>query len=165
MFLKNLRSKQLKKSPTELLKTYESIHDLPQIKWNEIHVNQTYQPLVISGEATDRELESVWEKIFDQYIDEIGFSDNYKEVLEKQREILINKCDLGLTEDKALKTIIQINEIELNELLSGGKGMNFNESILHISKYAGYGINSQKITVAEYNGWIKLMSQSANNGN
>jgi len=165
MFLKEKQSKKLKKSSVERLKTYTSIHDLPQRIWNDIHSTGDLNLLVKKGRANEVQLNELWEKIFDQFLDEIGFSTDYRNVLEKQKSILMLKCDLITTGDKSLKTIIQIEEEELEQMTSGGNGFSYMESIIHISKFAGHRIDAQKITVAEYHSWLEVMKKSVKNVN
>ena len=152
-----------------LEEVYKSIDTLPQWNWIKIHetgnlgfikVKSSYRG--IKDEATP-ELEKEWEKIYDEYIDEFGLTESYTEMMDERKKIAILKNQYVTTEKRVLLNHIRIAEKRLEESLEEKEkngGVDFRESIVLIEKQQGIKIDAKKITVADYNSYIKIINKN-----
>lgn len=101
-------------------------------------------------EETEQDNES-WETIYDEYIEKYGLSELYKKVLELMRKKALLECEYVITGDQFKVTQIAVLEEKLKSSLNNnGKGMSIEQSLIHLSKWLGYPINTYKTTVVEY---------------
>jgi len=94
---------------------------------------------------------SAWERIYDGYLTKYGLNRHYIEllkVLQKKAELQVNYI---LTKDKFSLTLLEIEEQNLNIMLSNnGNGMTIDQTLVHLSKFVGYFIRAKDITTGEY---------------
>lgn len=136
------------------LKYYDSIHNLPIENWfkyNELANNK----LLVRNRFIPYWSEKVWDKIYDEFIKEIGLNDNFKDYLETHRRIAIMQCNWVIAPSPADKIRINQEIRDLEEKLKG-ETMKYNEIIAVISKSQGYRIDPKKVSVYEFYGYLKI---------
>lgn len=100
--------------------------------------------------------ENAWFKVYNQYIDTFGLSALYKKTLEAMRRKALLELDFVLTREKFKLTEIALEEQKLKTMLNNnGNSMTIDESLIHLSRWLGYHVNSKKITVLEYFNLLK----------
>jgi hypothetical protein len=105
----------------------------------------------IEGRGNTSNDVSAWERIYDGYLTKYGLSKHYIEllkVLKKKAELQVNYV---LTKDKFSLTLLEIEEQNLNIMLSNnGNGMTIDQTLVHLSKFVGYFLRAKDITTGEY---------------
>ena len=152
----NLSSKYLNK--------YSSIDDLPMYNWKKIHdTNELKWLFVTKQEVENNELlEKRWALIYDEYLNEFGLSDEYKEILNVKRKIANLQADYIIKGNRITLNYINIEKNALESLYdSSKKGSSFRESLVHLEKMQGIKINTKQITVADYYNYLRSIK---NNG-
>ncbi|MBV1929796.1 MAG: hypothetical protein KUG81_09845 [Gammaproteobacteria bacterium] len=151
----------------KLSRTYNSIDDLPQWNWIKVHETNnlgyiralsSYRKL---GKYVSRSLEKRWDDMYEEYMDEFGLTESYLENLEDKKKLANLQNEFILTNNKVLLNHIRIakNRLKENEGLKG-KGIEFRESIVLIEKQQGIKIDAKKISVADYNAYIKIINKN-----
>ncbi len=145
-------------------KKYSSIDDLPMYNWKKIHdTNELKWLFVTKQEVENNELlEKRWALIYDEYLNEFGLSDEYKEILNVKRKIANLQADYIIKGDRVILNFINIEKNALESLYdTSKKGSSFRESLVHLEKMQGIKINTKKITVADYYNYLRSIK---NNG-
>ncbi len=145
-------------------KKYSSIDDLPMYNWKKIHdTNELKWLFVTKQEVENNELlEKRWALIYDEYLNEFGLSDEYKEILNVKRKIANLQADYIIKGDRVILNFINIEKNALESLYdTSKKGSSFRESLVHLEKMQGIKINTKQITVADYYNYLRSIK---NNG-
>ena len=166
LFVKSLFKKQEVKSQD---KHFNSIDNLPQWNWNKVHSTGNLNYLLELDnyrkveDDFDLNLEGVWDEIYNEYISEFGFPEDYIDILNKKKEICRLKNEFIQTDNRLLINFINIAESELETSLNKEEGMKFESVVVNLEKYLGRKVDVKKITVYEYNNYIRNFKES-NNG-
>lgn len=109
---------------------------------------------------TDK-LEKYWEMLYDEYINEIGLTDDFVELIEamKRATILIvdaiqHPTSLNVTKAEAAKELVE-------RLSTGGKDTKFGEFVAAVEKYMGIPINFKTISVERFYSYVRLMEKES----
>jgi hypothetical protein len=101
-------------------------------------------------EPTQKDGEN-WIKIYDQYLKKYGLGKMYERLLKVMKKKALLECDFVITGEKFKLTQIEVEEANLKSMLANaGNGMTIEQSLVHLSRWLGYQLNTKKITVAEY---------------
>lgn len=146
-------------------KYYDSIEDLPIWNWNKCHEKNDYTFLKINrvnSQVTKEEfkkLREIWEKVFEEYINEFGFSKNFLAIMEKKKQIAFYQLDFIKTSDKSIRTLIEIAENELLDLIGDGAKASFWKSKATIEKLLGFQLDAKTVTVVEFYSHIENLKK------
>ena len=149
-----------KKSKKELeLDCYNSIDELPIKIWFDIHKTVNFKKLLKSGECkiekTYIKLFELWQKLYNEFIERFGLSDEFLSDLQIEIKIANLQADLIITKQKHLNTLIKIEQEKMrinNFEISEPADI---ESILaKMSKYYGFKLSSRELTTAEYYSYL-----------
>ena len=164
------------------LKIYESkcftgIDDMPIFLWNKIHETDNVafvlrsQTIFIHRKKLnvfkEYALARIWRKIYDEYIAEFGFSENYLDIIRKRKEILRYRLQKIVTGDRSFQTFIDVCNFELNTLQQVGANGSFMDTKAYVEKGMGIRINPMECSVKEFYGYVKYLqkeSKRASNG-
>lgn len=143
-------------------KFYTSIDELPIYNWfkikseNNLKWLQKGSDYLLTKKNTQKAI-AIFDLIQDEFIKSFGINEEYKYVLEKQRDLLILKSDLILQEDTSLLTFIEIAEKELELISSDDKQSpnGINDGKVNIEKYLGFKIDLKTTTVLEYYSYVE----------
>ena len=106
-----------------------------------------------------------WRKLLDEYIERFGFSENFLEIVRKQKEILQFKVKRIVESDRSVNAFIKISEQELSELQKDDKGGDFWQLKGTLDK-AGFNIRPMETSVSEFYTHVKtLMNQNKRTSN
>ena len=134
------------------MKYYDSINNLPMYNFDVINNTGDFSYLLI--EKVNINLENVWAKIYNEYIEEFGIPENYKTYIFLQIEAL-NIYQKAYSENKKhLLTLAEVKDKESITYLS--ENVKLSETSAILSKYMGYRINPAEISVKEFMSYIKL---------
>ena len=107
--------KQKRLSKTTLLKPsiYNDIEELPIRLWFKINKTNDYTLLIRTGRATDEECEQSWLQIMNQYIEQVGINDNYKQLIEAKKNLALALVEYHITGDAHNLNFVKIHEEEI----------------------------------------------------
>ena len=163
LFVKSLFKKLEEKSPPKL---FSSIDDLPQWNWTMIHKtgNLAYIKQLDSYRKVKEDnslvLEQLWLSIYDEYLEEFGLSKEYKEILERKKEIARMKNEFIMTDNRSLLNFIKIEELELEASFDKSEGMSFESVVVGLERVQKIHIDIKKITVFEYNNYLRTLKDT-----
>lgn len=147
------------------MKTFESISDLPLHRWRKINETNDLSYLIVKPNVTpplkeQRLLPALWDKIYCEFLDTFGINDDFKNILEIQRDILVLKMQMAIDGDRFHLNFIKMKEQEIKDLQGeGGTSNNFNETKARISKFMGFAINENETTVKDFYTYVELFKQ------
>lgn len=108
-----------------------------------------------SDEITEKDLKQ-WDKIYCDYIDEMGLDGLYKQFLMKSKKKALIELDYVITKSRFLLNALRVVEVDLQKLKEQmSKGVTTEQVLVHLSKYMGYRQDPKKITFKEYLNLIK----------
>ena len=145
---------------------YVSIDDLPMYNWKKIHDTDELKWLFVKKQEVENNelLERRWAAIYDEYLNEFGLSQEYKEILKVKRKIANLQADYIIKGDRIILNYINIEKNALESLYDSSKGgSSFRESLVHLEKMQGIKINTKQITVADYYNYLRSIKNN-NNG-
>ena len=145
-------------------KKYSSIDDLPMYNWKKIHDTNELKWLFASKADCENnlELETLWGRIYDEYLNEFGLSKEYQDILKLKRKIANLQAEYIVKGDRIVLNYINIEKNALESLYdTNKKGSTFRESLVHLEKMQGIKINTKEITVADYYNYLRSIK---NNG-
>lgn len=150
---------------------YESIEDLPIWNWNKIHEKSDFTYLRvnrINGKVLKEHyhtLKKAWDKVYDEYINQFGFSEELLNQHQKIKEIALYKAQKIETGDQSLNTMIEIAEKELVGMRSAqNKGGDFWQSKATIEELLGFQIDAKKTSVVEFYSYVRNLKNRKSSG-
>lgn len=102
-----------------------------------------------------------WFKLYDEYIEKIGLTDDYKELLSAMKKHGKAICDYMENPNTLNKVNLQVAELNMQEISSGDKGK-FSEFVAMVEKYLGFPINLKEISVERFYAYVELMKKERN---
>jgi len=144
---------------------FQDLDELPQYNWQQINKGNYTYLFKEKREYKAKELEPlsmIYRALMKEYINEIGIEKDYKAVLMKQQELAILKCDYVITQDPIYKTLIEIAQGELKEMIDSKGQSDYNEIKAYIDKQMGFQINLRTTSVKEFNSYINLVNKVSN---
>jgi hypothetical protein len=151
--------------PKETSEVYSSIDDLPQWNWVQIHKTGNLAFIKKLDNYRDIEtdnslvLEQLWLQIYDEYLKEFGLSKEYKEILERKKQIARMKNEFITTNNRSLLNFIKIEELELEATFDKTEVRGFESVVIGIEKIQGIKLEPKKITVYEYNNYLRTLNK------
>ena len=142
---------------------YRSIEDLPV--WNFHQVNKTGDLGFLYREyqkATDRKLLEYWQIIFDEYIQDMGISQVFKDYLRLKIRALEFYKQAYVDGEKYKRVLAQIKEQEAEALLEKEKEQSIYDVASYLTKMGFGNLNLKEISVKQFNAHLKLAQK--NNG-
>lgn len=143
---------------------FDSLDSLPIFNWLKIQeTNDLGYLLKIKKECSRKEinkLEQHLSKLTDSYIDTFGVSDEYRKVLDLQREIRVKEIEFFITEKKINKTFINVLKLKLQAAMKSTNKTDIYVVSTHVSKWMGYRVDLQKTSVNEFYGILKSIKKN-----
>lgn len=137
---------------------YDSL-DAPVYIWSKVHETNDLSWLLIKRKKLNEKmrslLEKVWEKIYDEYLSEFGFSEAFVSIKEKELQIVKMKLELILSGDRTLLTFIEIEEQDLAEMKKGISKASFMTSKIAIESKFKFQLNMMTTSIREFYSYIK----------
>jgi hypothetical protein len=142
----------------ELKPYYNSIDNIPCWNFDKIISTGDYfflfkgQPEKINS----KELEKIWENIYDEFIKEFGISEQFKMYLERMGAY-VQCLDMAYNGgDKSQLTMAEINKRRAEDYLKSNESKHDIYAV--VSKYMGFPCKAKELTVKEFYGYLKLAS-------
>ena len=128
---------------------YNSIENLPIYNYNKIIETGDFKKYGVQS-AED------WDNIEREFFNQIGYSEKYFEILRIKTDLVITKAKYYKTNNKALKTLIEVKKAKLNQITAEQTGGDFGLMVAQVSKFMGFRIDTKEISVKEFYNFIKL---------
>jgi len=153
-------------SSEKKLELFDSIHVMPIFNWWNLHRTNDLKWLMVDHKIKlqpkdMRQMYELYEKINDEFTNEFGFSDEFKEYMEKKKQIEMMKLDLMITGDKINLTFLEIAQKEFDKMSKEFEGSSFAEIKAALEQAMGFQINPRLTTVYEYYNYIKFIKKNA----
>lgn len=133
---------------------YKSIDECPIYVWFKVQESNDLTYLLINKrKCSIKDMAVLKEALYtmtNEYIDTFGISDQYKTILELQRDIRVKEIDLLLTGEKINKTFISILKSKLKAKLEGSQRSDTSSVWIHAKKYMGGNLDMRTTTVKEF---------------
>ncbi len=139
--------------------------EIPAYNWMQLNEAFDYNyllksPIKLNG-IKKRFLLEKYKIISREYIDRFGLSMEFILVMEKKKEIALNKIELFVTGDESIKTLIEIGEIELDKLTKGPqKKVSFMEFKSYIEKHFGFRLDLKTVTAGEFYTYLEIIKRN-----
>jgi len=154
-------------------KCYKGIDDFPVYNWNKVTKTGNLSFLFIEHGAqihierktpAKRELKvlnKIWKRIFAEYIEEFGFSDEFKDIIQLRAKIAKMRCRKIISGDNGFDMLIKVEEQRLASMMNQSGGAEFEDVAAMVKKYQGYDFNLRTISVREFFSIIRSMKKQA----
>jgi hypothetical protein len=133
---------------------------LPVWNWWKIHETKDLKYLLKQDKKLTPHADIIFDKIYSEFISIFGVGENYKQYLEKLKEIAIAEIDMVLDKDPAMETFIDIMKVELEEIKNAGSGGTYMDTAIAVEKNMGFKLNTKEISVFEYYSYIKSLEKN-----
>lgn len=101
--------------------------------------------------AAKVDLQSAWERIYDDYLRRYGLSKLHKRLLEVRRKKALLELEYVITRDRFHLTLIEIEERNIEQMINNrGAGVSITTALVYLSKWVGYRLNWKELTTLEY---------------
>lgn len=136
------------------IETYTSIDDLPIKIWFKIHDTGDLSILCLNEPIYFDGLELIFEKIYNEFIEKFGFSDEYLSDLASKKRLANLQADLIITGQRHFKTMIAIEKEIMKQNALDYQKNDLDSTLAKMSKYYGFKLSSRDLTVTEYYSYI-----------
>ena len=158
-----------------LQKCYTNIDELPVFYWRKIHETKNLSFLIRSDIISLNKklpkgielliLAQLWERIYDQYISEFGFSEEFLEIHRKKKEIAHYRLRMVAENNKSLQNFVNMAQNELDAMIKAqGTGGNYFETKAFVESVMRVPIDDLKTSVSEFYFKLKLAEKKISNG-
>lgn len=130
------------------MKSYDSINTCPVYLFNQVLI--TGDPEPIGGADT-------WSKLYTEYLEEFGVSDQYKSYIQAKCEECVHEIEAATGGGSLHKTLAQLSKLEAEaiEEKSSGNNSNIYELSAILSKKMSFRVDPKEVTVVEFYNYLK----------
>ena len=141
-------------------RVFNSIEEMPIWNWIKVLETGKLEWIFIKGKGrVTKKLAEHWLNLQQQYIDEFGLDEGYKQKLRLMNRLKNLNLDFVLTRDRSLLNEITMIEIDL-EVTDTQQPMSFYEVVDHVEKYKGFSLDPKKTSVIKWYYSLKNMSSN-----
>lgn len=153
------------RTSTTHVKYYKSLDEIILFNWAKCLDGEIKYIRVdeIDDEVNENDVKA-FEELYDKYIKEYGLSKIYIRYLNQMKKLALSQ--LAYVEDsvknKRALNDIEYNEIELAKIKSmmKGDGTTIEDTLIYLSKFIGYNIDSRQITATRYYTMLKAYERA-----
>lgn len=152
-------------------KYFQTIDELPVFNWWQIHKTGDLSYLLESRrKISNREANKLiltWKKIYDDFLEKFGFSEEFLSILRKKINIAVMRAEMAENKDRSMLTLIEIEELELEQMTKPGeqKEVDFFDIKAIVEARMGFKLDIKTCTVAEFYTYMKLVRKNGKKGN
>ena len=135
---------------------YTGIADLPIIKFWDINKTQDYKLLLKEGKEHPKKFDfkAVWETIFNEYIDQIGLNEKFKEWMALRVRAADYWARSILENNRTFRTLAKVQERRADDVF-GEQGNELSTVVAGVSKFMGFRVDPREVTVLEFHQYLK----------
>ena len=146
-------------------KVHSSIRTLPISSFRQIIKTGHLSPLTMQGTPTDAELGRAWLDLYDEYLAEFGLPEQYQAYLEEMAKAVKYYAESLKPGQRHLKTLARVHEGRAKSLEVAEEGNeDFAKTVGGVSKFMGFRVDPEKVSVYEFLGYVEQMRNQARNG-
>ena len=139
---------------------WADLEEMPINNWRLILETGDLKYLFKSGKGrVSKRCEDHWDNLQQEYINEFGIEENYKQLLRLQTKLTNLNLDFVITRDRHLLNVIRIIEADIEDLKKG-ESIKFFEMLDHVEKYKGFAIDPNKYSVKKWYYSLKNISKN-----
>lgn len=147
-----------KSSESELEQCYQSIDSLPIYNWFKIFETQELKYLIIKGTPTEKQLNDLWEKLFNEYISVFGLDESFKNYFKHTKKVLDLEVKYALTKKGSYLFKLEYEKAKYKALNPTTEDKdNFMINITKVEQKIGRTIDEHSISVLKYYSYIKQL--------
>ena len=138
---------------------YDSIHSISIHLFDKIDKSGDFKLLIKPGKRYKGDLEKVWEKIYDEYLNEFGISNKYKDYINlkiAQAELI---TDHRVNGNKVSKTLAKVKEQEAKTLMESVGESSLSDMAAKLSKNMGFMVDPHTVSVYMFISYLKLAAR------
>lgn len=134
---------------------YDNLEELPIWNWDKVHETDNTLYLEVRKDYSKLPQDKngkhypLWMDLYDQYIDEFGLSDKFKDLLRLRNEMGILRADLIINKDKINLTHIRTIQREIEDIQGDGSG-SLMDHIVVLEKHFSFPIDPKQTSVLKY---------------
>ena len=141
-------------------RVFNTIEDMPIWNWIKVLETGKLEWIFIKGKGrVTKKLAEHWLVLQQQYIDEFGLDEGYKQKLRLMSQLHNLRLNFVIDRDRSLLNEIKMIEIDL-ESSNTQQPMNFYEIVDHVEKYKGFSLDPKKTSVIKWYYSLKNMSSN-----
>lgn len=153
----------MKKKKQGIPKHYDSL-DAPVFIWNKVHETQDLTWLLVKKQKVSSrimaKLEAAWEKIYNEYLRDIGASEQFIAIKRKEISIAMRKLKLIQTGDRTQLTWIEIEQEELEAMRQEASRGSFGKTKIAIEvQLLKFQMNPHTTSIREFYEYLKMMKK------
>jgi hypothetical protein len=123
-----------------------------QEKLSTIYVLKDYE-----GKVESSKTNAIYEKIHEEFFNKYGFTTEFKEYLAAKKRLLIKMLDCYLKDDRAMLTIVRIEEKELEAKYENkANDADYWVMVSSLEQCLGFQINTKDMTVDRFYSHLKM---------
>lgn len=136
---------------------WANLDEMPIHNWMKILETADLNYIFISEGIVASRTEDHWIELQQEYIDEFGLEESYKQKLRLMDQLKDFNIEFVLTRDAFILNLIKICEADI-QALNIDKVISFHQMIDHVEKYKGFQIDPKKISTKSWFYSLKNMS-------
>ena len=144
-------------------KTYSSISELPMYNWLEItkgNMGFLFLKYQKPRKIDAKRLTEAWTKIYDQYIEKVGLTEDYIDLLEAMRKCTIAICRNALT-PSSLNATREAEARDILDKMTSGEAGKFSEFVALVEKYMGFRLDLKDVSVESFYSYVGIMKKES----
>lgn len=141
---------------------WQDIETMPIWNWIKICETGDLKYIFLNSGRVSERTANHWLDLQQQYIDEFGLDEEFKQQLRLKKKLIQLNCDYVLTKDKFLLNVIKMREADLKSSQSG-KAYKFYEVKDYVEQRKGFRVDPKQTTVIEWYHALKNMSNGEEN--
>jgi len=152
---------------------YDTIDELPMIKWNKIHkesdpIHLLKQARSVSlNELQKDELQKIWEELYNEFINVFGLSESLKDIMELELKIARLQMKRITSDDAAVLNFINSLQKQLNALREKNQaesGSDIYTTKNNLEKHFKVNISMSTCTVREFYSYLRDLKKDIKPG-
>jgi len=133
-------------------KYYKSIDEIPLYNWDKcINGDVKYVRKDVQENTLN---EQMFNDVYDDYLKKRGLDKTLNTIFKVMKKKAMLECDYLITRDRFLLTLIEVEEQKLEQLRKPQKGLSLETTLVYLSKWLGFRVNSKDITASEYYAYL-----------
>lgn len=155
--------KSLRKSKKVLLPEYYSgIDDLPILKWEKVHETGSVKHLLVKpcelSQVQISALTLIWNSIYEEYIQEFGFSEQYKSIIDLRLKIAKLQMKKVISGDDSIDNFIRMHQLKMEAIVKFIKPGDVFKAKKAIETHTGIYLPIKEISVREFCSYLREMN-------
>jgi hypothetical protein len=149
-------------------KYYKSIETLPVWNWDKIQSTADVKYIVATDDYDDvienEEMHTLFDKIFDEYYNYFGVSDDMKRYLNAKKQITLLEVKIALKEATAIDyTNLNHKRIEFANIYEQEKN-DIDKVAIQLSRHFKIDFDLRKMSVKRFYNYLETFTKERNNG-